>query len=415
MLLHRGDRPVEGDPHHHPGVREPPQRTADLPQPVVRLVPVPGQLLDQRALQRPGVLALVETEVAGHLQRHHHLAEHVGLPLGDRAVADPHGGRAGVPGQVVERPLGQVAAAVHGVHDLQVLRVAGDRAQQPAAPQPGLVVVAGLQQRLEGQRRVAQPAVPVVPVALAAELLRQRGGGRRDDAAGAAVGEQTQGEQGAHDRLAVRPGVAAHAGPRLGDGDRLVDPVLVGQRLRQLVVRGRPGGREGQLLTGLERELVGVLAVHRPRQPGAAQDQPVRAGDGRDHLDAVGVLAPHPGPHLAVAEPDHPLVPDHHLALDPDDPAHDVGAAVAERHHVEHDHAAGVGRPRGLQDGAVPDVPAAAGRRLVLRPRAASARAPGRPAGAAKQAWESKRGRHSQSTEPSLPTSAAVPVSPSTA
>ena len=34
------------------------------------------------------------------------------------------------------------------------------------------------------------------------------------------------------------------------------------------------------------------------------------------------------------------------------------------------------------------------------------------PSSAAKQAGESKRGRHSQSIEPSLPTSAAVPRSP---
>ena len=90
VLLDRLDRAVEGDPDHHPRVGEPAQRPADLPQPVVRLVPVPGQLLDQLALQRPGVVVLVEADVAGHLQGDHHLAEHVGLALQHRAVADAH-------------------------------------------------------------------------------------------------------------------------------------------------------------------------------------------------------------------------------------------------------------------------------------------------------------------------------------
>jgi hypothetical protein len=39
----------------------------------------------------------------------------------------------------------------------------------------------------------------------------------------------------------------------------------------------------------------------------------------------------------------------------------------------------------------------------------------GPPRSAAKQAWESKRGRQSQSTEPSRPISAAVPESPTSA
>src|SRR3712207_7130765 len=40
------------------------------------------------------------------------------------------------------------------------------------------------EQRLQGEGGIAQPAVPVVPVAWAAEPLGQRRGGGRDDTAG---------------------------------------------------------------------------------------------------------------------------------------------------------------------------------------------------------------------------------------
>ena len=58
-----------------------PLRPADLPQPVVRLVPVLGELVDQRPLQGPGVVRLLEAGVPGELERDHHLAQHVVLAL----------------------------------------------------------------------------------------------------------------------------------------------------------------------------------------------------------------------------------------------------------------------------------------------------------------------------------------------
>ena len=83
--------------------------------------------------------------------------------------------------------------------------LAGDGALQPVAPGRRLVVEAGVHQREQGERGVADPAEAVIPVALAAELLRQRGGGRGDDAAGRRVGQRLQRDQRALDRLGVGP------------------------------------------------------------------------------------------------------------------------------------------------------------------------------------------------------------------
>ena len=77
-------------------------------------------------------------------------------------------------------------------------------------------------------------------------------------------------------------------------------------------------------------ELVLVVAVDGVRQPRAAQDHHVGAGDGGDDLVAAAVVAAaDPRPDLAVAEPHDPLVPHPDRAGDACDPAHDVGAAVA--------------------------------------------------------------------------------------
>ena len=60
VLLDAADGAVEGGPHHGARVREVPQRPADLPEPVVRLVPVLREVVDERALQVPRVGRLRE-------------------------------------------------------------------------------------------------------------------------------------------------------------------------------------------------------------------------------------------------------------------------------------------------------------------------------------------------------------------
>ena len=54
----------------------------------------------------------LQAGLARLLERDHHLAEHVGLPLVDRTVADAHRLGPGIPGQVVEGALGQSPGAV---------------------------------------------------------------------------------------------------------------------------------------------------------------------------------------------------------------------------------------------------------------------------------------------------------------
>ena len=147
-------------------------------------------------------------------RRVQHLAEHVELELLAGLVADAHRLRALVAGQPVELDLGEAALAADAVHDLEVARRAGHRAAQPLVPRLGLLVVAAAEQGLQRERRVAQPGVAVVPVAHAADLLGQRGGGRRDDRAGRRVGEGLERDERAHDVVAPLALVGAARHPR---------------------------------------------------------------------------------------------------------------------------------------------------------------------------------------------------------
>ena len=85
------------------------------------------------------------------------------------------------PREVVEDVLVELALAADAVHDLQVAVALGDVGDE-GEEVVRLPVEAERVQRPQRERRVADPRVAVVPVALAAGGLRQRRRGRRDNA-----------------------------------------------------------------------------------------------------------------------------------------------------------------------------------------------------------------------------------------
>ena len=107
------------------------------------------------------------------------------------------------------------------------------------APGHRLVAVAGVEHREQRQRRVAQPAVAVVPVAHAADPLRQRRRRGGDDPARGRVRQRLQHEQRLVDLLVVVACVRAQAGPVEPVGLGLVERLLGVDRLGQ-----RPRARE---------------------------------------------------------------------------------------------------------------------------------------------------------------------------
>ena len=243
---------VERDPRHHLRVREVTLGPAYLPDARVRSSPARLEPLDQLELQRPDLVVRNAAADAGLVERVPELSVDVELELLRGGVADAHRRRALVAGEPVELELLEPALARDPVHDLHVVGVAGDRAQQPLAPGQRLVPVARLEHREQRQRRVAEPAEAVVPVAHAADVLRQRRRRRRDDAAGRPVGQRLQDEQRLVDLVVIEAVVAARRRPLvpvvLGVVERLLRVDLVGQRAcegNQVSTNGtRSPGRE---------------------------------------------------------------------------------------------------------------------------------------------------------------------------
>ena len=148
-------------------------RAPDFPDAIIRLLPDLLQVPQRLALHVPARARIREAAAARQMQCIHHFAPDIQLQLSGGGIADAHRRRTLIAGKPRHFPFGQPSLAEDAVHDLQVLRRAGQRPVQPVAPGAGLLVVAATHERGQGERRIADPAVAVVPVARAAELFRQ--------------------------------------------------------------------------------------------------------------------------------------------------------------------------------------------------------------------------------------------------
>ena len=247
-------RAVERDPAHQLRRDVLLGLAAGLPDPLIGLAPdlrgALGLLLDDRPEppRQPLAAAGVEQD------RVERRPVDVVLALVEGAVADPHRMRPRVPGQLVARGLGEVAAPVDAVHDLERPVAVGLEVGEELHELVGLPVEVQEVEGLKREGRVPDPGVAVVPVALSAGRLGQRGGGCRHRRAGRHVGEALDRERGALDRVAPavvgEPGAAQPAPPVAGR--RRQAPVGLVHVLRHDEALG-PGERAVGLLALLER------------------------------------------------------------------------------------------------------------------------------------------------------------------
>ena len=177
-----------------------PPRTSQMPSSGSRQIF--SEVQNEPAFQRPGRVAGGETRAARDIKGVKHFAIDVELELSDRAIADSDRGRAFVARQPGNFIFFKPAFSRDAVDDLQIIRRTGDRAQEPLVPRLRLVENAGANQRIEGEGRVPKPAIPIVPIARAAQLLWQGRRGGRDDAAGLPVRERLQSQKRAKNRFA---------------------------------------------------------------------------------------------------------------------------------------------------------------------------------------------------------------------
>src|SRR5947209_5386708 len=235
LLLPRGDllaraRPpgepdgaVERDPAEQFRVEEVSAASAHLPDAVVRLAPALDRARGHELyVVPPGVGYVAARALVVEVHGVEHLAVDVELRLVVRGVARPHGARAAVAFEVFEPALGGEGPAVERVDGLQAVAARDAEAVEPVEEVRGLVVVAEKHQRVEDERRVAQPRVAVVPVAHAADLFGQRRGRRGDERARRLVRQKLQGERAAAHVLGVTTFVAARVPPLLPVTQRLL-------------------------------------------------------------------------------------------------------------------------------------------------------------------------------------------------
>ena len=173
---------------------------------VRKMAPGDGHLHDRRE-KVPVVLIRLLAALAPAPRQLHDEAIHVRLELLGRAVADAHRTRPAPAVELRQLDLRHAAFAVDGVEYLQLMRIArgGSLDEAPHARRLGLQPEVA--QGMHGEDGVAQPAEAIIPVALAAGLLRQRGGRRRDDGARRGITERLQHDGRARDgRPAGLPG-----------------------------------------------------------------------------------------------------------------------------------------------------------------------------------------------------------------
>ena len=220
------------------------RRAAGLPDALVGLAPDGGRAVGLGLHDRPQAARQALAALRVEQDRVERRAVDVVLALVERPVADADRPRPGVAREVVARRLGEVAAPVDPVHDLQPAVRVGLEVGDELHELVGLPVEVEVVQRLQGERRVAQPGVAVVPVALAARRLGQRGRQRRHGRAGGHVREALDRQRGPLDRRApLVVGEARARQPRAPEARRRVHArhrvVEVGREREPLAPRER--------------------------------------------------------------------------------------------------------------------------------------------------------------------------------
>ena len=240
---------------------------ARLPDPGVGSPPVRGDEVGQRRqLLRPGGAERprLRPEAPRAFQQRPVRVE-LQLVGGGVAVAD--GRRVLVAGQR-ELLLVESQRAVDAVERLQLRLAHPRRVHLPPEERAGLVLTAELEKRAQRVHPVAQPAEAVVPVAVTADPLGERGRGRSDNAARGREGEQLECERAPNHEVAPGTVVGETGAPICPERCGLLDPSLrVGARREDewlaLSVREGKGGPSTRLHG--EGTVAGIPARERER------------------------------------------------------------------------------------------------------------------------------------------------------
>ena len=197
---------------------------ADLPNPFIRFRPCRLEKSQHRHLQRPGVVVRNRRLAPREVECVHDFAEDVQLSLIDRRVPDAHGRGAFEPWKPWELNFSKRRSPLA---PYMICNCEGSPATARSS-QSRHAIASSLKpqghERIECERGVAEPAVPIVPVPHAPNPFGKRRRRRRDDAASRGERQRLQCDRGPQYFVAPRSVVgvlgAPIAPPRLGIANR---------------------------------------------------------------------------------------------------------------------------------------------------------------------------------------------------
>ena len=175
-------------------------------------------------------------------------------------------------------------------------------------------------------------AVPIVPVAHAAQILRQRSCGGRGDSSRRRVGQRLEGDERAQHIFTKLPVIGATSRPIAPPAIGLLDGPPRIDRRRYVFVRRVPDQREKLALPGRDHEIGGRLEIMILQMHRRDQLQVIGPGDrGKAGLDPS-----HPRNNGAIIEANDQLHRHPHLPALPLDDANHIRRLCPHRHAVDH-------------------------------------------------------------------------------
>src|SRR5215472_1555303 len=252
---------IHGYPRHHFGVSELLTFSTYLPDALIGLHPNVFEMGYPISLYCCTLLRHSRCTFPGLMHCISNFTIDIQLELSSCGVADTYRLGVLVTGQPRNLPLEQTPLAGNAIHDLILRRLSGNGSHQPVTQRRGLAVKSRVHESQESKCRIPQPAITIIPVPLATQLLRKRRCGRGNDSARRRICERLKNYEGALNRISSRPLVGALGNP--------VQPKAFGLRQsgactdwqRRRVVRETVHDHEGYCLTTIDNEISFYCAV----------------------------------------------------------------------------------------------------------------------------------------------------------
>src|SRR6516164_2348815 len=139
--------------------------------------------------------------------------EDIDLQLLCSRIADAYGRGVLIASEPGDDQFRQPVLSADAIHDLHLMRAAGDGANEPVSPYLGFVVVSQMHEGQERKGGVTQPAKAVIPVPRARQTLGKGGRDGRNDPARWGIGQSLQRDQGTLNSAGPRSDVGTTTGP----------------------------------------------------------------------------------------------------------------------------------------------------------------------------------------------------------